>query len=65
MRFSWGWSKFGGWNNTSHAIKLPNGESALVPRKVETGRRYGIRAEVQGASVKCWLDGRLMQQASW
>ena len=32
---------------------------------IETGKWYDIRIEVQGANVKCFLDGKLIHDASY
>ena len=31
-----------------------------VPGKIETGRWYDIKIELQGARIRCWLDGQLI-----
>jgi len=62
---NWHWWNIGGWNNTRHAVERSIGGSKLlacpqVPGSVETGRWYDIRIEVQGARIRCYLDGQLI-----
>ena len=54
----------GGWRNTQHGLEVPGALSPYVPGTIETGRWYDIRIELNGAAVKCYLDGQLVQQAS-
>jgi hypothetical protein len=58
------WWNLGGWGNTKHGLEFPGGSASQVPGKIETNRWYDIRIEVQGASVKCYLDDKLVQQAA-
>jgi alpha-L-arabinofuranosidase len=58
------WWNLGGWGNTKHAIQTPDVESPQIDGSIETGRWYDIKVEVQGPAVKCYLDGKLVQQAS-
>lgn len=65
---NWIWWNIGGWGNTRHAIEqCVDGGKSLVGRdkagKVETGRWYDIRVELQGANVRCYLDNELVHQA--
>jgi alpha-L-arabinofuranosidase len=62
---NWYWWNIGGWDNTRHAVERCIGGSKLlacpqVPGSVETGRWYDIRIEVQGARIRCYLDGQLI-----
>jgi len=57
------WWNIAGWNNTQHGLEVPGASAPFVPGKVETGRWYDIRIELQGATVKCYLDNKLIQQA--
>jgi hypothetical protein len=57
------WWNLGGWDNTQHGLEVPDGASAPVAGKIETGRWYDIKVEVQGPTVKAYLDGKLVQQA--
>ncbi len=53
------WWNIGGWNNTQHAVEL--GETLDGKRGlIEANRWYDIKVEVQGATVKCSLDGRVI-----
>jgi len=58
------WWNLGGWDNTRHGLEVPNGASPSVAGQIETGRWYDIRIEVRGPNVKCYLDGKLVQQAT-
>ena len=58
------WWNLGGWNNTSHGLEVPGVDAPRVPGQIETGRWYDIRIELQGPSIKCYLDGQLIQQAT-
>ncbi len=57
------WWNIGGWGNSKHCIEMPGGSSPTVNGHVETGRWYDIKVEVMGSSVKCYLDGKLIQKA--
>jgi alpha-L-arabinofuranosidase len=37
---------------------------AQVPGNIETGRWYDIRIETKGASIKCFLDGKLIHEVA-
>jgi hypothetical protein len=54
----------GGWDNTKHGLQVPGIPLTQVEGKIETGRWYDIRVELQGPTVKCYLDGKLVQQAT-
>lgn len=53
------WWNLGGWENTKHGLEL---EETLDQKsgRIETGRWYAIKVEVQGMSIKCSLDGQLI-----
>jgi alpha-L-arabinofuranosidase len=60
---NWVWWNVGGWGNTRHAIEqcVEGGKSILgesVAGAVETGRWYDLRVEVNGAAIRCFLDGK-------
>jgi alpha-L-arabinofuranosidase len=59
------WWNIGGWGNTRHAIELDGISGHDVEGSIETGKWYDIRIEVQGANVKCFLDGKLIHDASY
>ena len=53
----------GGWNNRRHAIQVADAVvGGFVAGDVETGRWYDVRVEVRDRTVRCFLDGRLVQQ---
>lgn len=63
------WWNIGGWGNTRTTIerarggsKTEIGQSSSVT--VQSNRWYDIRIEVQGTSIKCYLDGILVSQAT-
>jgi alpha-L-arabinofuranosidase len=58
------WWNIGGWMNTQFGLEVPGASSPFVPGTIETGRWYDIRIELKGATVKCYLDGQLIQQAA-
>lgn len=57
------WWNLGGWNNTEHGLELPDAGQTRTRGRIETGRWYDIRIECKGGEVKCYLDGRLVQEA--
>jgi alpha-L-arabinofuranosidase len=62
---NWYWWNIGGWGNTRHAVERSIGGSKMlacpqVAGGIETGRWYDIRIEVQGARIRCYLDGQLI-----
>ena len=54
------WVNFGGWTNSQHAIEqISNGGKLLTDSKrgrVAAGRWYDITLQVNGDSVRVWLD---------
>jgi len=63
------WWNVGGWGNTRTAIEqIQNGAHTQlgpdVPLTVETGRWYDIKIEVQGRAIRCFLDGKLIEEAT-
>lgn len=59
------WWNLGGWNNERHAIeKSEDGSKTALaevsPGRIETGRWYDIRIELQGPRIRCFLDGKLV-----
>ena len=59
------WWNLGGWGNTRHAIEMEGISGHDVPGNIETGRWYDIRIEVKDATVKCFLDGKLVHDVKW
>ena len=58
------WWNLGGWGNTQHGLEFAGAAGERVSGSIETGRWYDVRVEVNGAEVKCHLDGKLVQQAT-
>ena len=58
------WVNFGGWTNSQHAIEqISNGGKLLADSKrghIEDGRWYDVTLQVNGDSVKAWLDNDLV-----
>ena len=61
------WWNLGGWGNTQHAIEhssrgsqTPVGEGK--PGTIENNRWYDIKVEVSGDSIRCFLDGKLINE---
>ena len=53
----------GGWGNTRHAMQVADavvGEQ--MPGRIETGRWYDIKIDVNGRTVRGYLDGQLVQE---
>ncbi len=63
------WWNIGGWGNTRTAIEqVHNGSNTQlgpdVPVTVEPNRWYDIRIELQGRQIRCFLDGKLVEEAT-
>jgi alpha-L-arabinofuranosidase len=63
------WWNIGGWGNTRTALERAiNGAKReigrVVPMTIETGRWYDIRIEVQGRRIRCYLDDKLITEAT-
>ncbi len=59
------WWNLGGWGNRGHGIEIEGVHSPAgpeVPGRIETGRWYTIRVETKGQAVRCFLDGKLVQE---
>ena len=59
------WWNLGGWGNSQHAVEMnqnPVGQG--VPGHIETGRWYDIRIELDGARIRCSLDGVLLHDVT-
>ena len=66
---NWLWWNLGGWGNVKHAVERceGGGKSILgneVPGKIETGRWYDIRIELNGLNITCYLDGKRIHDVS-
>lgn len=63
------WWNIGGWGNTRTALERAT-EGAkreignAAPVTVETGRWYDIRIEAQGRNIRCYLDDKLIVEAT-
>ncbi|MBT7301227.1 MAG: DUF1080 domain-containing protein, partial [Victivallales bacterium] len=61
------WWNVGGWANAQHGIERKGGPGNQIlhqiPGAVETGRWYRLRVEVVEDHIRCWLDGKLVQEA--
>ena len=50
----------GRWGNSNHTVQIDSGGALASKRgRIETGRWYDIRVEVEGAHIKAWLDDQL------
>jgi alpha-L-arabinofuranosidase len=54
------WWNLGGWGNNRHAVEMGGIIGTGVPGKIETGQWYDVRIELQGANIRCFLDGKLI-----
>jgi alpha-L-arabinofuranosidase len=51
----------GGWNNTGLGLEMLSGlQGQAVPGRIEKGRWYDIRVELQGTNIKAYLDNVLI-----
>lgn len=62
---NWLWWNLGGWGNTRHGIEkcVAGGKSLLVAQdggKIETGKWYDIRIELENDRIRCYLDNKLI-----
>ncbi len=67
---NWIWWNLGGWGNRKHAIEVceNGGKSILggeVPGRIETGRWYDVRIEIQGSRIRCFLDNKLVHDVAY
>ncbi len=63
------WLNLGGWSNTHTALeRMEDGAKEAIgdgsPVTIETGRWYDIRIELSGSDIKCYLDDKLIIQAT-
>jgi alpha-L-arabinofuranosidase len=58
------WWNLGGWGNREHGIEGDGLDCPRVPGKIETGRWYDIRVDLQGSRIRCYLDGKLIHDIS-
>ena len=52
----------GGWDNKQHGGEALGVPLTRVPGTIEPGRWYDIRVELAGGTVRCYLDGTLVQE---
>ena len=55
------WWNIGGWGNSAHAVQSPGIPEARQGGRIETGRWYDVRVELNDNEVRTYLDGRLVQ----
>ena len=53
------WWNIGGWNNTRDAIESGTTLDGK-PGEIKTGEWYDVRVQIQGRTVKCYLNGELV-----
>lgn len=62
------WWNLGGWGNTQHAVEVcKDGVKTTVASAqgaLTTGQTYHLKIEVNGAAVKCYMDGTLVHSFS-
>ena len=63
------WWNIGGWGNTHTAIEqVQNGSNNQLgpdmPVTIEPNRWYDIKVELQGRRVRCYLDGKLIEEVT-
>ena len=64
------WWNLGGWNNTKHAIqdtaagRLTNLGNAVNGR-IESGKWYDLRVELNGLHIRCYLNNALVQDVAY
>jgi alpha-L-arabinofuranosidase len=63
------WWNLGGWGNSRTVLERgENGAKSefgpVATNTIETGRWYDIRVEVQGRSIRCYLDDKLVTEAT-
>jgi len=58
------WWNVGGWSNTAHGLQAPGIWEQRIPGTIESHRWYDIKLEVVGATVRAYLDNRLVQTAT-
>jgi alpha-L-arabinofuranosidase len=59
------WWNIGGWGNSQHAIEYnqtPVGSP--VQGRIERNRWYDVKVELSGARIRCYLDGKLVHDAT-
>jgi len=67
---NWTWWNIGGWNNTQHAIEhCEYGGKSIIGEPVRgsilANRWYDIRVELNGDRIRCYLDNKLIHDATY
>jgi alpha-L-arabinofuranosidase len=59
------WWNLGGWGNSQHAIEFNQAPVGRPVRgRIENDRWYDIKVELNGARIRCYLDGQLVHDAT-
>lgn len=58
------WWNLGGWGNGMHAIQSPGIPEQQKDGRIENNRWYDIKVELDGTTVRAYLDGQLVQSGS-
>ena len=62
------WWNIGGWSNSAHAIEVcTNGSKTSYDKKsgtINSGQKYHLKVEVNGGSVRCYIDGELIHDVT-
>jgi alpha-L-arabinofuranosidase len=58
------WWNLGGWGNKQHGLEIGGGETGTMAGKIENNRWYDIRIETAGGRIKCYLDNKLIHDAT-
>lgn len=66
---NWLWWNIGGWGNRQTAIErsVSGGKSILgqsIPGSVEAGRWYDVKIDYSPDRIKCYLDGKLIEDVA-
>jgi alpha-L-arabinofuranosidase len=54
------WWNLGGWGSALHGVEAPGLNGPRTDGRIETGRWYDIKIELQGTQANFYLDGRLV-----
>jgi alpha-L-arabinofuranosidase len=58
------WWNIGGWGNTRRNLEGGGLPDSSVNGRIETGRWYDIKVEIQGTKVTCYLDGKVIHRVT-
>jgi alpha-L-arabinofuranosidase len=59
------WWNIGGWGNTRHALEMDGITGGDKNGRIETGRWYDIRIELNPKGIKCYLDNELIHDVAY